>query len=281
MILNKPLVDYCTLTSFDKGWFNEVYNDYKDIGEVSETKFQGYEGVIVTTPHGSVSMVVGSQVWKGKGGTGDKTMHFMVRWSGEMSDGAPQYYRQGVKCKRIDVQVTRREDRTDLLDFFEFKLREGEKFYKGKGRKIVPHYHRSDTRTLYYGARSGDKFFRLYQKKGQGGGIEFLRWEYELKKKQAEWAIGMLCEGLSPGDLFRSCVGNYHEGYAWITEPYLNACSGGQLVEYAREQNRDTLTWLKSLTGTVERLARNHQTRYETIRLINEWYDMVNQIGHE
>lgn len=272
MIVNRAMIDYATLTSFSPVWLESVRDDFRGIGRTKTAKFQQYEGEFVVTPHGSVAITQGLNRSPGLVG---KFVHHVVKFSGEIADSAPQYYAKSVvNVKRIDIQVTVPCDLKDIPVEMDIKLRHGKPFYKGKGRRIIPHLRRSDTSTLYYGSRTGDKFFRLYEKQSEDGKW-YLRWEYELKRKMALWAMERLVAGDTPGDIFTTLVGEYNDEYERYVAIFLAAARGEKTSGYVREKNRDTMSWMESLTPTVERLLMNHQTRYRCVSLLIDWYNMA------
>lgn len=276
MIVNRAMIDYCTMTSFNPAWIEEIKRDYSGIGKTSSARFLQYEGEVVNTEHGSIVMGEGLNRSPGLAGA---FQHFVCKWSGEMAEGSPNYWWENeCNVKRIDIQVTVKTDLKDIPGEMEIKLRSGHKFNNGKGRAPIPHLHRSSSSTLYYGSRTGDSFWRLYEKQAESGEW-YLRWEFELKRGKAEWAMGLIQSGVSVGDIFRTLVGDYHESYEWYVAPFLAAARGEAVSGYVREKNRDTISWLETLTPTVERLLRNHQTRYRTVALLKDWYDMAVQLS--
>lgn len=267
----QPMLDYCTMTSFLPSLNERIASDLVDGSNVTEVAFSGYRGIQISTSSGGVSLVEGTN---NAGGllTGQVFKHYMVKFSGEMAEYAPQYYVEGeTKVTRIDVQVTCPSPGADYLAMLETKLRFGNKFNVGRGRRRGVTLIRSDTSTLYYGSRNSDLFWRAYDKQDEDGKW-YIRWEFECKGRMAEHHLAQIAKGeCNAGQVFLALAGDTHEDFDQFTAIYKACCRGEHAPKFVRTTERSTMDWLEGLTPTVERMLTSHQHGNRMRALLGEW----------
>lgn len=194
MQINKPMIDYVTLTT----WVYrnvEQWAKFEPDGTDCKRKavnLAGYKGVMVSCSTGSIFIGEGEQIHPV---TKVKTPHYICKVSGEMAqtffvyhETCPYFKPDGVEQKRIDVQVT-------------IEMPEGYSagaVYQEVKTELV-RIGRSDTirlvesglgktagmDTIYFGSRErARRMVRMYAKEDIDG-RRYLRFEVEQKEGQA------------------------------------------------------------------------------------------------
>lgn len=195
--LHTPLCDYLTITGFNeelKMWFDGAIARHSVKQEDYAIKFRGappYEGTMHTAAAGSAFCGVGWQ---------NGMPHYMVQVSGEMADDLLQpaltLQKNGLaKATRIDLQVT--VPYPAGWNQFDFLTR-----MNARGR-MVNFAQSKDTQgrseTVYVGARTSERFTRIYVKLTHGG-EKLLRLEVEYKGKRAAAMGRSLRAGKRPAE---------------------------------------------------------------------------------
>lgn len=186
-------------------------------------------------------------------GTGEQNArrHYVVDQSGP---GANEIYNllkeyDKTYCTRIDVQVTILEPGS-YNPFITYKeLRAISK----RSNSII---HSSSGATIYIGARTGQTFARLYQKRLPDA--DFLRLEFEIKGKKANAVYLALKDGTSPNSIFSHYLKKVkipEQIKEWFrlnddTEIHLKT----ERIHSADKQ----LNWLYSLESTIVRMGNDH-----------------------
>lgn len=276
MQLYQPMIDYTTITSFLPDTNRIIFNRMIEGSQVKEVSFSGYNGVRLATEFGSVAVVEGLN---NAGGIMGQTSfkHYMAKFSGELSDASPEYFGKDCHITRLDIQITRDHPGRKWLMELESRLRFGPKFTKGRGRRINITLFKSDTVTIYGGSRTSDIFWRLYEKPSPDG--DYLRWEFEVKGKQAEFYLGQIARGeATRGSVFRALVGDYDPHFADFVNAYLDCCGDGVSPKFVRTVERSTMDWLEGLTPTIERMLHSHQHGGRMRNLLERWQKISGNI---
>lgn len=165
-------LDYATLTTFSYSEFNKCLGVYGiSSGEGEEYRINGYDGNLVTLDDGSRTFY-GQGKQKG-------VDHYMVAcnglWSNNLWDCG-----LAMKCTRLDLRID------TLLELDTAKLRALALAY---GRKFQITESANDGFTAYIGARTSDKFIRVYNKSAQlkakgRANLGNVRWRLELEVKR-------------------------------------------------------------------------------------------------
>ena len=264
------MIDYSTMTSYSPDTNRSILADLGDMGVKRDASFMGYTGIMMSSDTGSIALAEGVN---NAGIAGNTFKHWIAKFSGEISDYAPWYYKPDeTRCTRLDLQITIPSPGADYLSILETRLRYGLKFNKGSGRRRSVTLIRSDSCTLYYGSRNSTVYWRMYDKQGADGQW-YIRWEFEVKGKEADYYMGLISSGEATREqVFKTLVGDTHPEYDYAVTPYL-ACCGDEppTPKYIATTNRSTVDWLKSLTPTVERMLRSHQHGGQMRQLLDDW----------
>lgn len=166
-----------------------------------------------------------------------------------------------IYCTRLDLQQTIPHPKIDLR-----------KVFKSNSRKAKT-WIESDSQTIYIGARTSDRFTRLYQKLDQ----RFLRLEHELKGKLAR-SVFATCQQ-NTDDLAvlqnqfivstrKSKLGSIVTS-AYNLEPDILVSRDAEIIsaESEREIERK-ITYLENTEIALEKYLNNHALRNRTIALI-------------
>jgi len=278
MKLYTPMIDYTTITSFLPDINNRVATELINGAEVSPIAFSGYTGARLATEFGGIAVMEGTNNAGGIMGS-QMFKHYMVKFSGEVANVSPEYVTDDCHVTRMDIQITHDHPGREWLLELESRLRSGAKFNKGRGARISVTLIKSDTVTLYGGSRTSASFFRLYEKPSEDG--DFLRWEYETKGKLARHYMDELIAGRTTrGGIFRQLVGEYHESYKDLVQPYLSCCDDETADKYVRTIERSTMDWLESLTPTVERMIHSHQHGERMRSLLTRWQNTAKKVDN-
>lgn len=186
LLLHTALIDWITATSYDDDFFSfwemELLETCKSW---DDKKVMQYTGRHFEVDGGTAFLGVAEQ--KGM-------FHYMLRLSGYAAEDMKGFVWSSmrncmVKITRIDLQVTRPIDNTwsqwDLL----VRMKE-----KGRMTGWVESGKRSQSyETVYIGARSSERFTRVYVK--MNGETRLLRLEVEYKGQRSNAIARALCHG--------------------------------------------------------------------------------------
>lgn len=267
MMLNNPMFDWLTLTTFEERNADEMRYSYCP-GEYSIEKRLQYQG------RGADGFFIGHAMQGGK-------KHFMMQASGEKSDWIALKYNEHFgpydwNVTRCDLQVTipipPRFSSRDLYDDLQI--------WDGSGKPRISQLLQSGdgNDTVYVGSRSSDRFTRIYVKPIDGG-LKALRFEVEYKGEHAH-------------RVFQDCIaepGNrrYILGHEVRSLPMLSnslktaflrvlgATAHKPKINRVTSQSA-TLDWLKTqVDATVLRSIHDHEIGLEVKRLVRGWYSTI------
>ena len=273
MILNRPAIDWLTLTTFSRQTqmemariLNRLLPDFATQGV--DGRIRQYDG------KRGEGWFVGAGPQKGHD-------HYIFRFSGDLSDAVTwQPVRPPIDCTRLDLQLTlplpveigqAYEAYKSLVD----DVHESEKKRGQRARGVDAIISPDGFCTLYLGSRESGRFYRLYVKESSGD--YFLRFEVEYKK-----------EGGFSGRVWRDTARRPDQVVIWLkgeietlpdhelTRPFLLALTGSpsdiMKGERRRSDPHKTLEWLKrQVDPSIKRLIGNEDTRDAAIILLTDW----------
>lgn len=274
VIINSPMLDYATITSYAPDINNAILADiFQDISTACPVKVTGYEGIMKTSTRGSVIIAQGLN---NAGKRGQSFKHWLAKFSGEVASDSVRYYptiENRARCSRLDVQVTLQDDRVGVLGMLETRMRTGRKFSKGKGRPAEIKFWRSDTgESLYRGGRESAKFWRMYEKFDTSGN-KYIRWEFQVSGGLANWLMGEITLGnMTVGGAFLYLTDDVDESFYDYTRPFTDLCGEGRGEgRFVKEMTKSTMEWLESLTSTVQKMLNSHDTNGRMKELLDKW----------
>jgi hypothetical protein len=250
LILDAPLIDWLTLTSYDTLFLDFWEQKLRDVSrETFERKALQYVGRV--GEHMGGTLFVGEAVQKGR-------RHFMVRISGYAADDLKEYAYKFVRSgscdvTRIDLQITHEVSsqwsQWDLLNRMKrrgFSTGWVESKQNGKGYE-----------TVYIGSRQSERFTRVYIKSADDPRL--LRFETEFKGLRAGKVARLLAKGERLGDFLR------HEVEKTKDNKGLILMLSGVLAGYSAQSPRVVPD--KSLDKTAQWLMRSCLPAF--IRVVN------------
>jgi hypothetical protein len=218
-------------------------------------------------------------------------MHYMLIASGMMAEHvAPDLLHLPLKATRVDMQVTSRKpadwDAISIAD----RLRSYAPVDWGKGgKKQVTVIQSGDGfDTLYIGARTSDRFMRVYVKPDSTGKA-WLRCEVEYKRELARTAwktlqqvddhtkyIGLALQeeieavpglyGILPADMLSAC----RQGASGTRPGFKRVDSGGSTLAWIRRQ----------VEPAIMRAMRDHEAGPTVRRIIQDWAALATDIDN-
>ena len=289
MLTEHPEIDFLSFTSYSPAQPDRLAREMIDHriskeGSLQETTVQGYRGLSAKgKPGGSIFVGKGENNAGQSGGV--KFAHYYMKWSGDYSDHLLMYHDKTTKCTRVDLQVTlpeRMGERENIGYLIDQIYNRGVRAYVGKGKPAKSSVVQSDTRTLYIGRRSkgtGGRLVRVYEKPGLDGNM-YVRVELELRGNEAESFIGLLAEYSWPdatAGVLAEHIGRFNPAFSEFFAPYASACSESEALEckVVRERERDTMTWLESMTESWRKVLMDGETRNRAVSLISRLERMV------
>lgn len=178
-------LDWLTLTSFETEFYKYWEKRLKSHGELKEKMIPRYQGWAIDLDRGTGTVYTGMQ---------NGTEHYMLHLTGpaaeDEKDPAFSFVRQRIAtCKRIDLQVTVPMPQT---------WRQFDLLVRLEGRGLTPEYRQSKDKngcyqTVYVGARTSDRFTRVYVKPSSE--TMLLRLETEYKDDRARSMAKRLADG--------------------------------------------------------------------------------------
>lgn len=246
MLTDTPLIDWITLTTFDRTTFVKWEVKHLAIETPGiDYKIRGYQGI----SKGSFFLGVGEQ---------KKHNHAMLRVSGSDSHKAfYEFYNDlSVKCTRIDLQIT-----IDLPDNYSARkltddLRE---VVKNKNIAIVENTNNLDT--IYIGSRTSDRFCRIYVKEIDKS--FYLRYEVELKGSWAETVSKAIFENMPISPILNSYIETINcddsQGILNLIKSKLTDFDSGLSNPKIKRDNNKTYNWLiDQVTPSIIRILNDH-----------------------
>ena len=265
MMLNNPMFDWLTLTTFeiDSALKMRYLHAYDSYTPASRLQYKGVQG---------------EGVFFGEATQGGR-QHWMFQASGEMADYVFMGYPRDFgpydwNVTRCDLQVTipipPRFSSRDLYDDLQI--------WDGPGKPRISQLLQSGdgNDTVYVGSRSSDRFTRIYVKPIDGG-LKALRFECEYKGEHAH-------------RVFQDCIAEPRNrrfilGYEVRSLPMLsNSLKTAFLRVLGAESHKPkidrvtsqsaTLDWLRTqVHSTIMRALNDHEIGHEVERLVAYWHN--------
>lgn len=262
-MLNQPMFDWLTLTTFEKrvadGWRHLMGYD----GE-PQKRLQ-YEGFT------NRNHFAGVAVQNGKA-------HYLFQSSGEEANAASMFlhnnfgpYDQTVT--RCDLQVTIPRP----TDYDSRKLYDHIAAWDAPGRPRQPSIIQSGDGcdTIYVGHRSSDRFTRIYVK-ALDDGLYALRFEVEYKADHAHRVYNDCRKVANKKAILLHEVESLPDAENCALRHFLRVLGDtvhAPKVERVTGQNA-TIEWLrKQVAPTIERLCNDHEVGHATKKLLQYWYE--------
>ncbi|HSH05305.1 MAG TPA: replication initiation factor domain-containing protein [Anaerolineae bacterium] len=230
LLLNVPMVDWLTVTTFDHSHHNDWLEHQLSLSrlissQLTPTASRGYEGLKFSPL--SWSLLCGEQ---------KSRSHFMSRSSGAGSHAVFKYHLprlDSLRVTRIDLQITVQIPVDfDWLSFFDFMSAS----IKSHNPRIKTNLNtNSDYQlsTVYIGSRSSDRFIRFYAKEVTPSpdaidqtSLRFFRFEVEYKGDRATNVSHALADGASIADFLLGELDRWPELYPPLYDFLLSHLSG-------------------------------------------------------
>lgn len=273
MLLNEPLVDYVTLTTFDSSWGEGFWKlwDELTVEDVAESvRRMQYKGKVQ------------DGIFWGTGVQSDR-QHFMLQASGERADlvAAKAPIHDDINCTRIDVQLTINKPRGYSTRQVFDELSEPGAAWTGRPKALNMVQSGDGCDTLYIGSRTSDLLMRLYIKPDANGAPSFLRFECEYKRAKADVVRTDVARD-------RSYIGRFL-AYELTRLPRLPFGVSSTLLHVANadphaptisrvESDSDTIRWLnRQVEPAVLRLLHSHEHGDTMERILRRWLRHLGQ----
>lgn len=263
--VNRPAIDYLTLTCFSPKGMAEFYKWHQAISDnPKDAKRMQYTGKMAHDRYGSAFLGVAEQ--KGM-------EHSMLQVSGYLGQVCWQHFSSFVlaghcKVTRLDLQVTIDYPRdvwsqSDLANEFRDEMPNRSISYIES--QSGP--QKSKLATIYIGSRSSDRLHRIYEKMGMADEV-LLRFESEYKGQRARAVAHSLAQGATPKSILWADllalpdVGQLRRLFGRVleTQPFA--------VRVVRESGQ-TDEWLRTtVLPALDRYLNQHESdAYEMARL--------------
>lgn len=268
--LDKPLVDWLTLTSFEPNVYdvqNKMVAILKELGATVKEPTHTLQYVGKTAANELGGLYVGSAEQKG-------AIHFLIQISGELCNDrdlllpVAQGIREGwLQCRRIDLQMTVIEPEAWQQWAFFNRMK--------RSKRTVGWVESTNEdgellQTVYVGSRSSGKYLRVYEK--WIAETRLLRAEYELKGNTAAAFSRMLFDGSSTtARLYKLLI--QQTGDKELSTVYL------PMLEYVEtavkpkilSNEPKTEKWLReTVLPSFTRYINDHGSNPEVLRLFKE-----------
>lgn len=188
--LNRPMVDYWTITSYCSEWFSRVTAWVRKLQEKWARRHRAqYDGTLHELSKGNV--YIGEGLQEGK-------RHYMMQIDGEIAHDMRYeilswYPSYDVRCTRVDFQIT--VPMPSEWSQWELLVRLKNRY----GENMVSYPRPSTSKgillqTVYLGRREGsDRFLRVYMKLDENS-RKLLRLETEIKRRRSRAIYRELCQ---------------------------------------------------------------------------------------
>lgn len=276
MILDRPAVDWLTLTTYSRKSMLSmlgVMEQFTKHIQTQESMVRNYDG------RRGEGFFIGHGQQNGKD-------HYMFRFSGDMSDALTwQKTRPPIDCSRIDLQITiplpckigdAFEQYIDLMRV----AKEHEEERGQRERNIDGILSPDGFCTLYVGSRTSQRFYRLYVK--ENSGIYFIRFEVEFKDKNGLAGRIWRDTARKPESIVEYLKGEISTlPQHALTKPLHDALIGvpGEIMKQERRlaDPQKTLAWLRrQVSPAMKRLMANHDTHDAAMILLLDWLKFAN-----
>ena len=281
MIINRPAIDWLTLTTYDLKSKMGLINIVRPVigkRETRDSTVMQYAG-----KHGE-GFFIGDGQQKGKD-------HHMFRFSGDLADWVTwQQAKPSFDCSRIDLQLTLPllHDMAEVFDLYVDLMRSAKRHESEKGQKernIDGVLSPDGFCTLYVGSRESGRFYRLYIK--ESGGDHFIRFEVEYKGKNELAGRVWRDTTKEPTAIVNRLAGELSTlpDHPLIT-PFTGHLRGVPAeimkLERRRADPEKTLKWLRrQVSPAMKRLLGNHDTRDAALILLHDWKEFSEGFSNE
>lgn len=244
IILNTPMCDYMTLTTFDPNAAKQARQWLFTSGVAGELVREGAKQMQYT----------GYQFENGFLGAGEQAgmMHNMLRVTGVNAHYALRQLVGTLDCsawaaRRLDFQITIKQPMGWSARLFADKVYKSDT--RGRVVQLIENLE-SGLDTVYIGSRTSYRFARYYVKSASGGLL--LRYEVELKRERAETLYGQIC---ASGRVYPSAaqsLRDFQDGYtetntAKLFAAQLKADGDVPMASEIVKGERATEDWLRSV----------------------------------
>lgn len=266
MMLNKPMVDYLTLTGFSvvhdlaKAFF-EMSGHNPKVAKQMQYKGHATDGLFFGTARQS-----------------DK-VHAMLRASGEVAMAALWKTADAdANCTRIDVQVTvEKPDDYDVRKLYD-ALNDAPRWYwVGKVPNLSFIQSGDGCDTLYIGSRTSRRFLRIYVKPDKNGEPRYIRLELESKGARANAVRDAIRKD---PDAIARVLADELQRLPDLSDSALMAFmdaigpNAQGITEKRVESENATLDWLETqVEPAVFRLLHSHEHSDRMRTILERWLD--------
>jgi hypothetical protein len=205
-------------------------------------------------------------------GTGEQSekRHYVADCSGPdsqylygLAGDNPKIY-----CTRIDLQITipQPDEYEPFTAYAELKA----------ASETSTSFIHSDTgSTIYIGARTGQRFARLYEKRL--GDDKYLRLEFEVKGRLANVVFLQLRNGIDRDTIYNHFLIK-SKAPDYIKSWFETGGDGNVYLQAERQHDADKqLEWLASLENTVLRMGNDHYQGPTVKGLLERWIDTISK----
>lgn len=277
MIINRPAIDWLTLTTFTNLAGNELLRVARRCATNSEPKnrrIMQYEG----KTWGNTFYGVAEQ--RGRG-------HMMLRASGATAHEAYDEIMQSnpamsVSCTRIDLQVTVRLTWNYSARALCDQLRTAD--WNGHKRKVTMIEGGDGLDTIYIGSRDSERMYRIYVKRVDNE--SYLRWEAEIKGDLADQTWVAITVG--GADAMNSIARGEFGRMPYVPNRAIDEIAACMDKYQAREirpvervrDSSSTMQWVsRAVSPAVNRMLSDHDYGDTMANFILEWYERACEMG--
>ena len=201
IVLNSPMIDYLTLTSYSSDFTRVMReNVIQNLsGQAYDVVQRGYKGTLWVFLNGTAFLGTGKQ--RGE-------HHSLIKISGELAhlmldrviETLQAWQSLKVECSRLDYQITVKEP--EGWSQWDYLNRMQDRGYT-VGYPTPSHENGVKLETVYIGVRTkSDRFYRVYVKLMDDAKTKLLRVEVELKKRRSRAVWLEIMQGVT----FRSVL---------------------------------------------------------------------------
>jgi hypothetical protein len=284
MIIERPAIDWLTLTTFDRKTAMDldalVYHTAGKNNKSMPAKIKGYDGQW------------GDGFFCGEGLQGrNGYAHWLFNLWGEMSDkvmfgGDLNKVGDKFDCTRLDAQITLPWPHGNAFDAFYKSILVVKEWEQGKAkgaRTIDPIVPPTGWCTLYVGAKTSDRRYRIYMK-GEEDDL-YIRFEamYRRKKSYAGRAYDAISN--EPDSITRVIAEEIFSlpKEAPIVEPFhefVKTITGKPLPKGSTRPTPDkTLNWLvRQVMPAFKRVLGNEDTRFTAAVILQDLCEFLEEV---